>query len=112
MVDLGLLGALRQSVRDHLGMREQRGLEFDLAWDTKRLAWWGEFLAGRGVHYVQALSPDDIDAGKAVLYERGHFTRADTMYVWGILAGSTVGLLASTLARLYASTPDAEVIVA
>ena len=52
-------------------MREQRGLEFDLAWDTKRLAWWGEFLAGRGVHYVQALSPDDIDAGKAVLYERG-----------------------------------------
>jgi integrase len=42
-----------------------------LAWDKKRLAWWGEFLAGRGVHYVQAISPDDIDAGKALLYERG-----------------------------------------
>ena len=27
-----------------------------------------------------------------------------TVYVWGILAGSAVGLLASTLGRLYAST--------
>jgi putative peptidoglycan lipid II flippase len=27
-----------------------------------------------------------------------------TLYVWGILAGSAVGLLASTLGRLYAST--------
>jgi putative peptidoglycan lipid II flippase len=44
------------------------------------------------------------DVITAVLYERGHFTHADTMYVWGILAGSAVGLLASTLARLYAST--------
>src|SRR5204863_9381914 len=30
--------------------------------------------------------------------------RADSTYVWGILAGSTIGLLASTLGRLYAST--------
>jgi putative peptidoglycan lipid II flippase len=44
------------------------------------------------------------DVITAVLYERGQFTHADTMYVWGILAGSAVGLLASTLARLYAST--------
>jgi putative peptidoglycan lipid II flippase len=44
------------------------------------------------------------DVITAVLYERGRFTHADTMYVWGILAGSAVGLLASTLARLYAST--------
>ena len=29
---------------------------------------------------------------------------ADATYVWGILAGSAVGLLASTLGRLYAST--------
>ncbi|MBI4012924.1 MAG: tyrosine-type recombinase/integrase [Candidatus Rokubacteria bacterium] len=42
-----------------------------LAWDKKRLAWWGEFLATQGVHYVQGISPDDIDAGKAALYERG-----------------------------------------
>ncbi len=38
------------------------------------------------------------------LYQTGEFTRADTLYVWGILAGSAVGLLASTLGRLYAST--------
>src|SRR5215471_3785896 len=44
------------------------------------------------------------DVITAVLYERGQFTHDDTMYVWGILAGSAVGLLASTLARLYAST--------
>ena len=40
----------------------------------------------------------------AAIYQSGRFTRADVMYVWGILAGSTVGLLASTLGRLYASS--------
>ena len=30
--------------------------------------------------------------------------QADVIYVWGILAGATVGLLASTLGRLYSST--------
>lgn len=40
----------------------------------------------------------------AALYERGKFTHADAIYVWGIVAGSAVGLLASTLGRLYAST--------
>jgi putative peptidoglycan lipid II flippase len=40
----------------------------------------------------------------AALYQTGEFTRTTTLYVWGILAGSTVGLLASTLGRLYAST--------
>jgi len=34
----------------------------------------------------------------------GQFTQADVTYVWGILAGATVGLLASTLGRLYSST--------
>jgi putative peptidoglycan lipid II flippase len=38
------------------------------------------------------------------LYQSGQFTREVTLYVWGILAGSAVGLLASTLGRLYAST--------
>ena len=38
------------------------------------------------------------------LFQTGRFDRADTMYVWGILAGSAVGLLAQTLGRLYAST--------
>ncbi|HYL69659.1 MAG TPA: murein biosynthesis integral membrane protein MurJ [Candidatus Limnocylindria bacterium] len=40
----------------------------------------------------------------AAIYRSGQFTQADVIYVWGILAGSTVGLLASTLGRLYAST--------
>jgi putative peptidoglycan lipid II flippase len=40
----------------------------------------------------------------AAIYQSGQFKNADTTYVWGILAGSTVGLLASTLGRLYSST--------
>src|SRR5208282_1947242 len=44
---------------------------------------------------------DVIVAG---IYQSGRFTHADVTYVWGILAGSTVGLLASTLGRLYSST--------
>jgi len=40
----------------------------------------------------------------AAIYQTGQFRHADVIYVWGILAGATVGLLASTLGRLYAST--------
>ncbi|MFY9531362.1 MAG: murein biosynthesis integral membrane protein MurJ [Candidatus Acidiferrales bacterium] len=40
----------------------------------------------------------------AAIYQSGRFLPADVLYVWGILAGSTVGLLASTLGRLYSST--------
>jgi putative peptidoglycan lipid II flippase len=39
----------------------------------------------------------------AAIYQSGRFTHNDVIYVWGILAGSTVGLLASTLGRLYSS---------
>lgn len=48
------------------------------------------------------LALGDVIVG--VLYQTGEFTRADTRYVWAILAGSSIGLLASTLGRLYAST--------
>ena len=44
------------------------------------------------------------DVITAALYEHGKFTHKDSQYVWGIVAGSAVGLLASTLGRLYAST--------
>ncbi|MDT5121883.1 MAG: putative peptidoglycan lipid flippase [Acidobacteriota bacterium] len=44
------------------------------------------------------------DVIAAVLYQTGKFNHNDALYVWGILAGSTVGLLASTLGRLYSST--------
>ena len=40
----------------------------------------------------------------AALFESGRFHHADSLYVWGILAGSAIGLLASTLGRLYSST--------
>ena len=44
---------------------------------------------------------DVIIAG---LLQTGRFHRANTLWVWEILAGSTVGLLASTLGRLDSST--------
>jgi putative peptidoglycan lipid II flippase len=44
------------------------------------------------------------DVIAAALYETGKFVHKDSVYVWGIIAGSAVGLLASTLGRLYAST--------
>lgn len=40
----------------------------------------------------------------AALYQSGAFTSKDSYYVWAILAGSGVGLLASTFGRLYSST--------
>ena len=43
----------------------------------------------------------DIIAG--VLYQSGQFTRDGTVWVWGVLAGSAVGLLAGTMGRLYSS---------
>jgi putative peptidoglycan lipid II flippase len=38
-----------------------------------------------------------------VLYERRLWKSVDTMYAWGILAGSAFGLLASTIGRLYSA---------
>lgn len=51
---------------------------------------------------VAFLALGDVIA--ALLYQSGKFTHEDAVYVWGILAGSSVGLLASTMGRLYAST--------
>lgn len=39
----------------------------------------------------------------AALYQGGRFSHNDTLFVWYILIGSTVGLLAVTLGRLYSS---------
>jgi putative peptidoglycan lipid II flippase len=44
------------------------------------------------------------DVVAAAVFQTGRFTHADALYVWAILAGSAVGLLASTLGRLYSST--------
>jgi putative peptidoglycan lipid II flippase len=39
----------------------------------------------------------------ASIYRTGQFRRADVLFVWAVLAGSAVGLLASTSGRLYSS---------
>ena len=39
----------------------------------------------------------------AALFQTGRFGPGDVVYVWWILIGSTVGLLAATMARLYSS---------
>lgn len=39
----------------------------------------------------------------AAIYQTGHFGPEDTLYVWYILMGSVVGLLAATWGRLYSS---------
>ena len=44
------------------------------------------------------------DVIAAALFRSGRFTGDDVRVVWGILVGSSVGLLASTLGRLYSST--------
>jgi putative peptidoglycan lipid II flippase len=44
------------------------------------------------------------DVVAATILQSGAFGRAQSVFVWGVLAGSSVGLLASTLARLYSST--------
>lgn len=51
---------------------------------------------------VAFIALGDIIAG--AIYQSGKFTHTDALYVWGILAGSGVGLLASTQGRLYSST--------
>src|SRR3954463_7028760 len=43
------------------------------------------------------------DVAVAALFRGGRFSAADVRYVWMILAGSTVGLLAATQARLFSS---------
>jgi putative peptidoglycan lipid II flippase len=39
----------------------------------------------------------------AALYQSGEFNRQNSLSVWAVLAGSTIGLLATTLGRLYSS---------
>jgi putative peptidoglycan lipid II flippase len=48
------------------------------------------------------LALGDVVAGACL--QSGKFSAADSRYVWAIIAGSSVGLLASTLGRLYSST--------
>jgi putative peptidoglycan lipid II flippase len=51
---------------------------------------------------IALLCLGDVIAG--AIFQSGRFKAADSIYVWQILAGSSVGLLASTMGRLYSST--------
>ncbi len=51
---------------------------------------------------VAFLALGDVIA--AALLQTGRFRHEDAIYVWGILAGSGLGLLPSTFGRLYSST--------
>ncbi len=37
----------------------------------------------------------------ALIFQSGHFSHADAIYVWAVIAGSGIGMLANTSARLY-----------
>ncbi|PYP92144.1 MAG: murein biosynthesis integral membrane protein MurJ [Candidatus Angelobacter sp. Gp1-AA117] len=50
---------------------------------------------------IAFLALGDVVAG--AIFQVGRFTHSDAIYVWGILAGSAVGLVASTVGRLYNS---------
>jgi putative peptidoglycan lipid II flippase len=43
------------------------------------------------------------DVMAAALFQSGRFTARDTLFMWGILAAASLGLLATSLARLYSS---------
>ena len=66
-----------------------------IAASTKRV---GFFVVPSAVGFI-ALG----DVITAAIYETGKFSHADSIKVWTILAGSGVGLVASTVGRLYSS---------
>jgi putative peptidoglycan lipid II flippase len=82
----GVMGAAHE-VRAALRGRLDKGLE--------RIAF---FIVPSAVSFVVL---GEVMA--AAIYRTGRFTREDSIWVWAIMAGSAVGLLASTLGRLYSS---------
>ncbi|MBZ5524050.1 MAG: murein biosynthesis integral membrane protein MurJ [Acidobacteriia bacterium] len=66
-----------------------------IAASTRRI---GFFVVPSAIAF---LALGDIVAG--AIYQTGRFKASDSTYVWGILAGSAVGLVASTVGRLYSS---------
>jgi putative peptidoglycan lipid II flippase len=66
-----------------------------IAASTKRVAF---FVVPSAVGFI-ALG----DVITAAIYQTGKFSHADSVFGWGILAGSGIGLVASTIGRLYSS---------
>ena len=89
--ELPAMSALRgdeSAIAAAMRQRLERGLQ--------RIAFWIVPSA------MAFLAIGDVVAG--VIYQNGKFNRGVAEWVWGILAGSAVGLLATTLGRLYASS--------
>ena len=70
-------------------------LRHRLAASTKRI---GFFVVPSAIGFLLL---GDLIAG--AIYQTGRFNHQDTINVWRILAGSAVGLVASTVSRLYSS---------
>jgi putative peptidoglycan lipid II flippase len=89
--ELPAMSALRgdeATIAEALRQRLEAGL--------RRIAFW---IVPSAMAFVAI---GDVVAG--VIYQNGKFNRGVAEWVWGILAGSAVGLLATTLGRLYASS--------
>ena len=65
----------------------------------RRIAFW---IVPSAVAFIAI---GDVVAG--VIYQNGRFTRVVAIWVWGILGGSAVGLLATTLGRVYSASLSA-----
>lgn len=82
-----MAGVLDSAGAGAVGQRVQAGL--------RRIAF---FVVPSSIAF---LALGDVVAG--AVFQTGRFTHDDAVYVWGILAGSSIGLVASTFARLYSS---------
>jgi putative peptidoglycan lipid II flippase len=89
-------GAPAASVEDSTSRADHSALRIRLDAGLRQIAF---FVVPSAMAF---LALGDVVA--AALLQTGRFRREDAVYVWGILAGSAVGLLASTLGRLYSST--------
>jgi putative peptidoglycan lipid II flippase len=80
-----------------LGNQEQvaAALRSRISSSTRRIAF---FVVPSAIAF---LALGDVVAG--TIYQTGKFTVSDTRYVWMILAGSAIGLVAATVGRLYSS---------
>jgi putative peptidoglycan lipid II flippase len=66
-----------------------------IATSTRRI---GFFVVPSAIGFI-ALG----DVIAAAIYQTGAFRHSDSIHIWGILAGAGVGLVASTVSRLYSS---------
>jgi putative peptidoglycan lipid II flippase len=80
-------GTQDDQLADHVRARLKTGL--------RRIAF---FVIPSGVAFLVL---GDVMA--TALFQSGRFTARDTQFTWGILAAASVGLLATSLARLYSS---------